>query len=79
MGPNKVEKVCAGLLQRNFFWRFGATAPTINLMEGDASGVPRPDSAAEVPRESGKFSDSIELSAYLQLLFGGSGTRENAR
>ena len=61
---SKQSKTSApGFSRREFLLTVGATAPTISLMEGEASGVPRPSPGPEAGDASGKFTP-IKLSAY---------------
>jgi hypothetical protein len=63
MRTKKAKKSVPGVSRREFLLTVGATAPTISLMEGDASGVVSPGAKPEAPDATGRFTP-IKLSAY---------------
>ncbi|MGD1103377.1 MAG: CehA/McbA family metallohydrolase [Terriglobia bacterium] len=74
MSPKKSKTSAPGFSRREFLLTVGA-APTVSLMEGEASGLPRSVPGAEAGNASGKFTP-IELSAYFNSSSREFGTRE---
>jgi hypothetical protein len=77
MRTKKSKKSASGFSRREFLLTVGATAPTISLMEGGASGLISPGAKPEAGDASGKFTP-IKLSAYFNSSAREFGTREMA-
>ena len=77
MRPKKSKTSALGFSRREFLLTVGATAPTISLMEGKASALPRPAPGPDLGVSNSKFTP-IELSAYFNSSSQDFGTREKA-
>jgi hypothetical protein len=77
MRSRKSKKPAAGFSRREFLLTVGATAPTIRLMEGEASGAPNPVPETEAGDVGGKFTP-VDLGAFFNCSPREFGTRERA-
>jgi hypothetical protein len=77
MRSKKSKTSAPGFSRREFLLTVGATAPTISLMEGEASGEPRSIPRPEVGEASTKFTP-VDLSSFFNSSSREFGTREKA-
>jgi hypothetical protein len=77
MRSQKSKTPAPGFSRREFLLTVGATAPTISLMEGEASGAPNPGPEPQQSDNNGKFTP-LDLSAYFNSSSWEFGTREKA-
>ncbi len=77
MRGKKSKTLPPGFSRRQFLLTVGATAPTLNLMEGSASGAPNPAPETEAGDAEGKFTP-LDLSAHFNSSSREFGPRERA-